>query len=180
MPRLYTIGHSTHTLQEFFDILHAHQITHVVDVRTIPKSRHVPWFNEKEFKASLSKEKIAYSRIAKLGGLRKTLKNSINMGWRNTSFRGFADYMQTPEFFAGLKELNDLIKKTPRVAIMCAEAVPWRCHRSLIADAEIVRHFIVWEIMSKTSARRHKLTAFAVVNRKTRPIRVYYPKISKR
>ena len=177
MPKLYTIGHSTRTLQEFIDILHSYKITHVVDVRTIPKSRHVPWFNENEFKKSLRKEKIAYTHISKLGGLRRTSKKSINIGWRNASFRGYADYMQTSEFFEGLKELNDLIKKNKRVAIMCAEAVPWRCHRSLIADAEIVRHFVVWEIMSKTSVHPHKLTAFAVINRKKRPIQVYYPKI---
>lgn len=177
MPKLYTIGHSTHSLQEFIDILHAYQITHVVDVRTIPKSRHVPWFNENEFKKSLRKEKIAYTHISKLGGLRRTSKNSINMGWRNASFRGYADYMQTPEFFEGLKVLNTLIKKNKNVVIMCAEAVPWRCHRSLIADAEIARHFIVYEIMSKTSIHPHKLTAFAVINRNKRPIQIYYPKI---
>ncbi len=176
MPKLYTIGHSTRTLQEFLDILHAYQITHIVDVRAIPKSRHVPWFNENEFKKSLHKEKIAYTHLSKLGGLRRTSKNSINLGWRNASFRGFADYMQTSEFFEGLKELDNLIKKSHRVAIMCAEAVPWRCHRSLIADAEIVRHFSVWEIMSKTSVRAHALTNFAVVNRKKRPIQIYYPR----
>lgn len=177
MPKLYTIGHSTRTLQEFIDILHAYQITHVVDVRTIPKSRHVPWFNEKEFKEALRKEKIDYIHLSKLGGLRRTSKNSINRGWRNASFRGYADYMQTSEFFEGLKELNDLVKINKSVAIMCAEAVPWRCHRSLIADAEIARHFVVWEIMSKTSVHPHQLTAFAVINRKKRPIQVYYPKI---
>jgi uncharacterized protein (DUF488 family) len=176
MPKLYTIGHSTHTLQEFFDILHAHQIKQIIDVRTIPKSRHVPWFNETELEVSLRKEKIDYTHLPKLGGLRRTTKNSINMGWHNASFRGFADYMQTPEFFEGLKELNRLIRKDHNVAIMCAEAVPWRCHRSLIADAEIVRHYVVWEIMSKTSLHPHKLTSFAVVNRKNRPIQIYYPK----
>jgi uncharacterized protein (DUF488 family) len=175
MPKLYTIGHSTHTLKEFLEILHAYQITHIVDVRSIPKSRHVPWFNEIKFKNSLRKAKIAYTHLAKLGGLRRTSKNSINLGWRNTSFRGFADYMQTPEFFAGLKELNKIIRKSHRVAIMCAEALPWRCHRSLIADAEIVRHYSVWEIMSKTSARAHKLTEFAVVDRTKKPMQIYYP-----
>ncbi len=172
---LYTIGHSTHPLQEFIEILHAHHITHIVDVRTVPKSRHVPWFNKDEFKKSLRKEKIAYTHMPKLGGLRRTTKDSINLGWRNASFRGFADYMQTPEFFAGLKELNTLIKKNGRVAIMCAEAVPWRCHRSLIADAEIIRHIHTWEIMGKTSIREHKLTPFAVVNRKKKPLQIYYP-----
>lgn len=175
MPKLFTIGHSIHTLQEFIDILRTYKITHIVDVRTIPRSRHVPWFNEKKFKSSLQKKKIAYIHLSKLGGLRKTTNNSINMAWRNMSFRGFADYIQTPEFFEGLKELNGLIKKSRRIAIMCAEALPWRCHRSLIADAELVRHIKVFDIMSKTSLKPHKLTAFAVVNRKKRPIQVYYP-----
>lgn len=171
----YTIGHSTRSLQEFIDILHAYQINNVVDVRTIPKSRHVPWFNENVLKESLSKEKIAYTHMKKLGGLRHSGKDSINTGWRNASFRAYADYMQTPEFYEGLKELNDLIKSSKRVAIMCAEAVPWRCHRSLIADAEVIRHFSVWEILSKTSIRAHTLTRFAVVNRKKKPIQIYYP-----
>lgn len=179
MPKLYTVGHSTRTLQEFLDILQAYQITHIVDVRTIPKSRHVPWFNENELKKSLRKCKIAYTHLSKLGGLRRTSRNSINKGWRNASFRGFADYMQTPEFLEGLKKLSELIKESKNVAIMCAEALPWRCHRSLIADAEIVHHVTVWEIMSKTSVRTHRLTNFAVVNRKKRPIQIYYPKITK-
>ncbi len=140
-------------------------------MRTLPKSSHVPWFNEKEFKKSLRKHKIAYTHLSKLGSLRRTSRNSINIGWRNTRFRGYADYMQTAEFFEGLKALNKLIKKSKHVAIMCAEAVPWRCHRSLIADAEIVRHYIVWEILSKTSVRAHKLTDFAVVNRKKDPFK---------
>lgn len=177
MPKLFTIGHSTHSLKEFIEILHAHNITHLVDVRSIPKSRHVPWFNEKKLKSSLRKEKIAYTHMSKLGGLRRTSKNSINLGWRNASFRGFADYMQTADFFAALKELNFLIKKDT-VAIMCAEAVPWRCHRSLIADAEVVRKIKVLEIFSKTSVRAHQLTSFAKVNRKKRPIVIYYPSLT--
>ena len=121
MPKLYTIGHSTHTLQEFLVMLRAQKITHIVDVRSIPKSRYVPWFNENELRAALHKVKISYSHISSLGGLRKTHKDSINKEWRNASFRGFADYMQTPEFYAGLKELNQLIKEKGRLAIMCAE-----------------------------------------------------------
>jgi uncharacterized protein (DUF488 family) len=136
----------------------------------------VPWFNEEELNAALHHANIAYTHMPKLGGLRRTTQNSINMGWRNASFRGFADYMQTADFFEALKELNGLIKKHSKVAIMCAEALPWRCHRSLIADAEIARHVSVWEIMSKTSVRPHQLTSFAVINRKKRPIQIYYPK----
>ena len=176
MPKqLYTIGHSTHTIQEFLDILLAHKITHIVDVRSIPKSRHVPWFNKTELAASLRKKKISYTHLSKLGGLRRTNKDSINPGWRNASFRGYADYMQTTEFFSGLKELNELIKNENSIAIMCAEAVPWRCHRSLIADAEIIRHVIVWDIMSITPLHEHKLTSFAVIDRSKRPIKIYYP-----
>jgi uncharacterized protein (DUF488 family) len=176
MPKLYTVGHSTHTLQEFLVILRAQKITHVVDVRTIPKSRHVPWFNENELRAALRKVKISYTHMSNLGGLRNTHKASINQGWRNASFRGYADYMQTPEFYAGLKQLNQIIKQKRKVAIMCAEAVPWRCHRSLIADAEIVRGITVLDIMSSTSVHPHTLTSFAVVDRSKRPIKIYYPK----
>lgn len=176
MPKLYTIGHSTHTLQEFLDILHTHKIAHIVDVRTIPKSRYVPWFDENKLKTALNTVNISYTHISALGGLRKTHKDSINQGWHNASFRGFADYMQTPEFYAGFKELNQLIKQKGKVAIMCAEAVPWRCHRSLIADAEVVRGITVLDIMSKTSIHPHKLTSFAVVDRSKRPIKIYYPK----
>jgi uncharacterized protein (DUF488 family) len=175
MTKLYTIGHSTHSLQEFFDILHAHEIKLVVDVRSIPKSNYVPWFNESKINKSLKKEKIGYVHLSELGGLRSTHKDSINTGWRNASFRGYADYMQTPAFYAGLKELNQLIKENKKVVIMCAEAVPWRCHRSLIADAEIIRGITVLDIMSRTSVRIHKLNSFAVINRKKRPIQIYYP-----
>jgi uncharacterized protein (DUF488 family) len=177
MSKLYTIGHSTRTLDDFIDILHTYQISHLVDVRSIPKSGYVPWFNEHNLKKSLQQEKIVYIHMPKLGGLRKANKNSINLGWHNVHFRGFADYMQTPTFFEGLKELNNLIKnKNNNVVIMCAEALPWRCHRSLIADAEIVRHTSVLEIISKTSVRNHQLTDFALIDKKTKPFRVYYPK----
>ena len=175
MPTLYTIGHSSRPLEEFLEMLHAHQITHVVDVRTIPKSRHVPWSNESELKTSLHKEKIIYTHMKELGGLRRAKKDSINQSWHNASFRGFADYMQTREFYAGLKKLNRLLKRNNKVVIMCAEAVPWRCHRSLIADAEIIRGTNVLHIMSRTSVHPHELTAFAVVDRSKRPIKIFYP-----
>lgn len=175
MSKLYTIGHSTRSLEEFIALLHDYKITHLVDIRTVPKSRHVPWFNEKELSAALRKERINYSHMIELGGLRHSHKDSINQGWHNASFRGFADYMQTSEFYAGLKKLNQLIKGSGKVAIMCAEAVPWRCHRSLIADAEIVRGIVVFHIISATNALAHKLTQFAVVDRKKRPIKIYYP-----
>lgn len=175
MYKLYTIGHSTHPLAEFIEILQTYEIKHLVDVRTIPKSRHVPWFNKETLNSALAKEKIIYTHLKKLGGLRKTMPDSINTGWRNASFRGFADYMQTIDFFSGLKDLNTLIKKTHYVAIMCAEAVPWRCHRSLIADAETIRGIEVFEIINKTSVHLHQLTSFAVVNKNKRPIQLFYP-----
>ena len=174
MPRLFTIGHSNHSLDEFLNILNAHKITHLVDVRTIPKSRRMPWFNQTALQKSLRKVKISYLHIPQLGGLRPAKKDSINVGWNNPSFRGFADYMQTPAFYSGLKELNQLINKNNRVVIMCAEALPWRCHRSLIADAELARHFVVWDIFSKTSLRQHQLTRFALIDRTKRPIQIYY------
>lgn len=174
--KLFTIGHSTHNLQEFLAILAAHQITQLIDVRTIPKSRRVPWFNREVLSVELRRKKIRYVHLPELGGLRHTHKGSINPGWRNASFRGFADYMQTPEFYAGLKKLNALIKKGGKTAIMCAEAVPWRCHRSLIADAETIRHIAVTHIFTQTHTQPHQLTAFAVVNRHKRPIKIYYVK----
>lgn len=176
MYKLYTVGHSNLPLEDFLEILHAHEINYIVDVRTIPKSRRMPWFNKEALSKSLFKEDILYSHMGDLGGLRKPLKDSINIGWRNTGFRGFADYMQTSQFFSALAALNKIVKvKANRVAIMCAEAVPWRCHRSLIADAELVRNVEVWEILSKSSIRSHQLTDFAVVDRNTRPIKIYYP-----
>jgi uncharacterized protein (DUF488 family) len=176
MFTLYTIGHSSHTIEEFISILHAQQISHIVDVRTIPKSRYVPWFNANILSNTLKNQKIAYTHMPELGGLRKTHKDSINQGWRNASFRGFADYMQTIEFYAGLKKLNQIIKQKGKVAIMCAEAVPWQCHRSLIADAEIIRGVNVINILNTHSIQPHALTPFAVVDRAKSPIQIYYPK----
>jgi uncharacterized protein (DUF488 family) len=175
MATLYTIGHSDRTLEEFVALLQVYNIKQVIDIRSIPKSRHVPWTNEKDLSRSLGKVKISYIHLASLGGLRSTHKDSINQAWINASFRGFADYMQTPEFFQGLKTLNALIKKT-RTVIMCAEAVPWRCHRSLIGDAEIIRGIKVLDIMSLATTHQHELTKFAVVDRTKRPIKIYYPK----
>jgi uncharacterized protein (DUF488 family) len=175
MPTLFTIGHSTRSIDEFIALLTTYGITHVVDIRTIPKSRHFPWFNQDELKLSLRKVKIVYTHMLKLGGLKHSHKNSINTAWRSSSFRGFADYMQTLEFYHGLKELNQLIKRNNKVAIMCAEAVPWRCHRSLIGDAEVVRGIKVLDILSKTTLHPHELTKFAIVDRSFRPMKIYYP-----
>jgi uncharacterized protein (DUF488 family) len=161
-PKLFTIGHSTRTLEEFLAILSDNKIKLLVDVRTVPRSRRVPQFNTDNLSEFLPRHQIEYLHMPALGGLRKTRPDSPNTGWRNASFRGYADYMQTPQFESGLKELIKLAKKQP-TAIMCAEAVPWRCHRSLIADAMLIRGWEVIDLFSATSAKPHKLTDFAKV-----------------
>lgn len=160
MPKLiYTIGHSTRSIEDFIDLLKSYEIEMLIDVRTIPKSRHNPQFNEETLGTVLKKSGIHYQHLSKLGGLRHTTKNSINVGWHNPSFRGYADYMQTPSFWQGLEELEILGEKY-KSAIMCAEAVPWRCHRSLIADSLILRKWKVLHIISGKSTNPHKLTSF--------------------
>ena len=165
-----TIGHSTRTLDEFIALLKAHAVTLVVDVRTIPRSRHNPQFNENSLPESLKKAGIGYVHMAGLGGLRHAKSDSLNTGWRNTSFQGYADYMQTPEFQKQIEELIQLTKEH-RMALMCAEAVPWRCHRSLIGDALTVRGIRTEDIMSLKLRRLHTLTPFAHVRGST----VTYP-----
>ena len=162
MPTIFVVGHSTRPIESFIDLLKAHSIDILVDIRTIPKSRHNPQFNEEPLKTKLDDNKIGYLHMKGLGGLRHADKNSINMGWRNLSFRGFADYMQTKEFDNSLRELITL-SKTHTVAIMCAEGNPFRCHRSLVADALLVRHVKTLHISSKVSVRKHVLTPFAKV-----------------
>jgi uncharacterized protein (DUF488 family) len=160
---IYTIGHSTHTLDEFLNILHEFEIGLVVDVRTIPKSRFNPQFNEADLDQSLKQHNIGYTHLKELGGLRHTTKTSINTAWKNLSFRGFADYMQTEEFQKGIDQLISLAQKN-RTVIMCAEAVPWRCHRSLIGDALLVRNINVEDIMSEKTIKPHKITPWANVD----------------
>ncbi len=162
MHTIYTIGHSTRTIEQFIELLKAHDIEELVDVRTIPKSRHNPQFGAEELAASLQRAGIAYKHLAKLGGLRHASKDSVNLGWQNISFRGFADYMATSEFQAGLDELKALAEKKT-VAIMCAEAVPWRCHRSLIADALAVQGWQVLHIQSRKTASPRESTTFLKV-----------------
>ncbi len=161
-PLIMTIGHSTHPLDEFIALLKAHGVEQLVDVRTIPRSRHNPQFNHDTLATALRNVRIGYRNMKDLGGLRHAQKDSINTGWRNASFRGFADYMQTPEFDLALQKLIELAGKK-QIAIMCAEAVPWRCHRSLIADALTVRGITVEHIMSATHRQPHKVTPFAQV-----------------
>jgi uncharacterized protein (DUF488 family) len=123
---VFTVGHSTRSAEEFVALLKAHRIQLLVDVRTVPRSRHNPQFNRDTLPETLRRAGIEYLHLAELGGLRKAREDSTNTGWRNLSFRGFADYMQTPEFENGLARLMDLAK-TRRAAVKCAEAVPWRC-----------------------------------------------------
>jgi uncharacterized protein (DUF488 family) len=155
-----TIGHSTHSLEEFVQILETHGVEKVVDVRTIPRSKHNPQFNKDTLPKALGK--IGYVHISGLGGLRHAKADSPNSGWKNASFRGFADYMQTEEFEKNLAQLIEIAAKK-QLVIMCAEAVPWRCHRSLIADALMVHKIQVEHIYSETNSRPHKLTPFAKV-----------------
>ena len=165
-----TIGHSTRTFEAFLRLLQSHGVEQVVDVRTIPRSRRNPQFNQETLPEALKAAGIGYEHLAGLGGLRHAHVGSANTGWQNASFRGFADYMQTPEFAAGLEALIALAKKK-RIAVMCAEAVPWRCHRSLIADALTVRGIKVEHIMSNVRLQEHSLTPFAQVE----GLRITYP-----
>lgn len=170
-PRLVmTIGHSTRPLEEFIALLKAHGVKKLIDVRTIPRSLHNPQFNAETLPAELRAAGISYVHLKKLGGLRHARPDSPNRGWRNAGFRGYADYMQTEEFCKALERLMKLAVKKPS-AIMCAEAVPWRCHRSLIADALEVKRIPVAHILGPTCAHPHALTPFICVSRG----RITYP-----
>jgi uncharacterized protein (DUF488 family) len=167
---IFTVGHSNLAIDDFIGLLRTYGIKRLVDIRTIPGSRHNPQFNSDALRESLKQAKIDYIALPTLGGLRHSRKDSPNTGWHNKSFRGYADYMQTKDFEDGLRRLQQL-GRSKRTAIMCAEAVPWRCHRSLVADALVVRDILVVEILSVHSAREHKLTPFAHVQGTT----VTYP-----
>jgi uncharacterized protein (DUF488 family) len=167
---IFTVGHSTLPIEAFVALLKAYGIQRLVDIRTVPRSRHNPQFNSDALGEALQTDGIAYTPLQALGGLRHTRKDSPNTGWRNKSFRGYADYMQTTAFQDGLQTLIDMSRRE-RVAIMCAEAVPWRCHRSLVADALEVRGIPAVEILSETSYRMHTLTPFAHVE----GARITYP-----
>ena len=167
---IYTVGHSTRSIDDFIDILKFYGIEEVVDIRTIPRSRRNQQFNRDELELVLPNAGITYTHEKNLGGLRKPKKNSTNSAWKNDSFRGFADYMQTPEFAEAISHLVG-VSKCKTTAIMCAEVLPWRCHRSLVADAMTVRGFEVIEIFDKDKSRIHKLTAFSLVEGE----RITYP-----
>jgi uncharacterized protein (DUF488 family) len=167
---LWTIGHSTRPFEEFLALLISHGVRRLVDVRTVPHSRHNPQFDTTALARSLEKAGISYLHQPELGGLRKPRKNSMNAAWKNASFRGYADYMQTEGFWTALGALSTGSRNIP-TAIMCAEAVPWRCHRSLIADALAMRGWTVRHILGKTKADKHKFTPFAVIDHD----RITYP-----
>ena len=166
----FTIGHSTRSVQDFISLLLAHHIELVVDVRTVPRSRRNPQFNRETLPQSLQEAEIGYEHVAALGGFRRPSPHSSNAGWRNASFRGYADYMQTAAFAAAIESLAERAQRQ-RLAVMCAEAVPWRCHRSLIADALVTRGIRVEEIISATRTQPHAMTSFARVEGTT----VTYP-----
>ena len=168
-----TVGHSTRPIDEFVALLASHEVTQLVDVRTVPRSRHNPQFNEDALPASLAHADIGYVHAAGLGGFRPTRADSTNTGWRNLSFRGYADYMQKPDFADSLTSLVELARRD-RVVLMCAEAVPWRCHRSLIADALVVRGIAACEIVSAKRLQPHALTSFARV----RGLELTYPPLA--
>ena len=161
-PRVSTIGHSNRPIEEFITLLRQNGIGCVLDIRTVPKSRHNPQFGQDQLAPSLADAGIEYRYLRGLGGLRRPHKDSQNAGWRNTSFRGYADYMQTDEFAANVDAVIELAGSRT-CALMCAEAVPWRCHRSLVADALLVRGIPVDDIIDARQRRPHKLTPFAHV-----------------
>lgn len=163
MTTVFTIGHSTRPVEQFIALLHGQQVTQLADIRTIPRSRHNPQYEQDALRSSLESAGIGYAYLKRLGGLRRSHPDSPNTGWRNQSFRSYADYMQTDEFGAGLAELLELAERAP-TAIMCAEAVPWRCHRSMVADALLVRGIRVLDIISAAAPKEHTLTSFAVVD----------------
>ncbi|MCW5782933.1 MAG: DUF488 domain-containing protein [Nitrospirales bacterium] len=159
-PEFWTIGHSTRPIEEFVGLLQSHGIQVLVDVRTIPFSRRNPQFHQETLARSLREAGLQYRHMPELGGRRKTRPDSVNVGWRNEGFRGYADYMQTQKFWDGLEELVNIGQQSP-AAVVCAEAVPWRCHWTLIADALVIRGWSVHHIISASSLKIHTLTPFA-------------------
>ena len=157
-----TIGHSNRPIEEFVGLLWDNEVARVLDVRTVPRSRHNPQFNRDALPATLAAVGISYSHLPGLGGLRRARADSPNGGWRNLSFRGYADYMQSPEFAENVEQIVEMAR-AERCVLMCAEAVPWRCHRSLIGDALLVRRVRVEDIIGPKGRRPHALTAFARV-----------------
>jgi uncharacterized protein (DUF488 family) len=160
---VFTLGHSILSIERFMSVLKTYRIERLVDIRTIPRSRRNPQFNDTALAHSLNAEQLEYIPMQALGGLRHARKDSLNTGWRNENFRGYADYMQTELFQEALEALIQM-REERRIAIMCAEALPWKCHRSMVADALNVHGVAAVEILSESKYQMHKLTPFAKVN----------------
>lgn len=171
MPTVHTIGHSTRSVDEFIRILKSFGIQLLADIRTVPRSRRNPQYDQQALRELLIANRTAYIHLPDLGGLRRPKKDSINTAWENASFRGYADYMQTDEFAAAIDNLISLAAQNTTV-IMCAEAVPWRCHRSLVGDALLVRGIDVIDIFSETNSKPHKMTPWA----RAHGLAITYPK----
>jgi uncharacterized protein (DUF488 family) len=171
---VFTIGHSTRTLNEFLELLKAYGVSLVLDVRTVPRSRHNPQFNKETLPNTLKQEGVKYIHMAGIGGLRRPTRDSVNLAWKNISFRGYADFMQTKDFTENLLKLIALARENC-LAVMCAEALPWRCHRNLISDALVVRRIRVEHIISKSSTISHQLNELAHVE----GTKITYPLFSK-
>lgn len=160
LPVIYTIGHSVHTEEAFLHLLTTHGIRQLADIRTVPASRRHPHFGKDRLSAFLARHGITYRHFPALGGLRKPGAGSVNTGWRHESFRGYADYMQTPEFCGAVCHLQDFARAA-RTTVMCAEAVWWKCHRRILADALLVRGVPVQHILSAAASKPHELSEFA-------------------
>jgi uncharacterized protein (DUF488 family) len=173
MRAIFTVGHSTRPIEEFVELLRANGVEQLIDIRTIPQSRRNPQFNRDALPQPLARVGIDYLHMPELGGLRHPRPDSRNGAWRNDSFRGYADYMQTPEFAAAIEKLIESGSRK-QTAIMCAEAVPWRCHRSLVGDALGVRGVAVEDIVGAGRRRPHKITPFAQID----GTRVWYPGVA--
>ena len=167
---IFTIGHSTRSFDEHVDLLRTHGVRQLADIRTVPRSRRHPHFAIDALSAALPAAGIAYRHFPALGGLRKPHRESVNAGWTHAGFRGYADYMQTQAFSDALDTLVAWSEAAP-TAIMCAEAVWWRCHRRLVADALVARGIVVRHILSTAEAKRHTVTEFGVIEQG----RITYP-----
>lgn len=175
MVKIFTIGHSTRSIKDFLEILQKYDIQLLVDLRSLPGSTYNPQFNDDQLAKSLASINVEYLHLSGLTGFRKSIKNSLNPGLRSKSFRAFADHMQTDEFKNDLKILIKLAKKK-RIVIMCAEAVVWRCHRSLVGDALTARGVKVYDIYNINSVKLHKLPDWVKIVNKT----VIYPEMTEK
>ena len=163
ISRIWTIGHSTRKIDVFLSLLEENGIKLLADVRSLPGSKRYPQFNKEALAKSLSEHAIRHEHFPELGGRRKAKAGSKNTAWRNESFRGYADYMETEDFRKGIERLVDLAEKVGPTAIMCAEAVWWRCHRSLISDFLKVRGIEVLHILDHNKVKPHPFTSVAKI-----------------